>query len=171
VQSEPASGNRQAETRPTPSLSNQTEEPQPVANRNQQTAQAINTNKTLPQPDSSKPPAIASLILTPGAVRGSGETNRLLIPAGKRAAVELNLELLEDDYRSYRAELLTAEGERVAGLDALKPKPVGAGGRRVTLNFPARLLAPGDYQVRLRGVNSSGQTEDVGRYYFRALNK
>jgi hypothetical protein len=107
------------------------------------------------------------LTLTPGVVRDAGEMKRVLIPTGVEA-VQVRLELATADYESYRAMLLTDEGQEVFTGDKLRAEITG-GGKFVVFSLPAKLLKQSDYQVRLSGVTADGNLEDVGRYYFRVV--
>ena len=91
---------------------------------------------------------------------------RITLPRGARAVLRLQLTLESDETGTYEAELLTAEGLHVSGARNLKARRSGSS---VVLNFdvPARLLHPGDYQVKL-DRRTGGRTESAGRYYFRA---
>jgi hypothetical protein len=39
------------------------------------------------------------------------------------------------------------------------------------LILPAELLVPGDYVVNLSGMTESGNFEDIGKYYFRVVQR
>lgn len=114
-------------------------------------------------------PSIASFVLTPGLVRGSGESHNLNIAPGT-GLVRLQLILAEDDYQSYRAALQTAEGDEVWRRGALKAQPTKSG-RAVVLRLPSSLLSRRDYILLLRGVSAAGTVEDVGDYAFRVVKK
>ncbi len=130
-----------------------------------------------PQPTPSRKPeaipspadqrvTIASFVLLPGGARGGGELARVAVPGGKRDVVRLTLELENATAAgSYQAELANAEGHAVS----VPGKLTTEAGNRVVYAIPARLLHSGDYQIKLSRTNASGQTETVGRYYFRAL--
>jgi hypothetical protein len=105
--------------------------------------------------------------LTPGVVRDAGEIKRVAIPAGADG-VQLRLELAADEYQSYRAVLLTDDGREIFTGDKLKAETIG-GAKVVVLSFPARLLTPNDYQVKMSGLKTDGNLEDISRYYFRVL--
>ena len=108
-----------------------------------------------------------SVILTPGVARDAGEMKRVAVPAGVDG-VQLRLELVSDEYQSYRAVLQTAEGREIFTGDKLKAETTG-GGKVVVLSFPSKLLTDNDYQVKLRGVMPGGELEDIGSYYFRVV--
>ncbi|HEV2764424.1 MAG TPA: hypothetical protein VGV38_15705 [Pyrinomonadaceae bacterium] len=103
--------------------------------------------------------------LTPGLTRESGETQRITIPHGTDT-LRLRLELPADDYPAYRAEFLTAQSRVLHTGDGLKAADLN-GRRAVEADVPSELVAPGDYQLKLYGLNSRGDAEPVGRYYLR----
>jgi len=114
-------------------------------------------------------PAIASIVLLPGAIRGGGDLPRIALPDGERDIVRLSLVLETPAEGTYQAELLTAGGQTVTARSKLNAE-TGKSETRVVLNIPARLLHNGDYQIKLSRQRSDGQLEIVGRYYFRALD-
>ena len=124
----------------------------------------------LPTPaEPAAPAAIASFVLLPGAIRGSGELPRIALPDGEHDTVRLSLVLETDAGGIFRAELTTSEGQSVFVRSNLKPVP-GKAETKVVLDTPARLLQSGDYQIKLTRRRADGQAENVGRYYFRALD-
>lgn len=116
------------------------------------------------------PPTIASLVLLPGAVRGSGDLPRIAVPNGERDIVRLSMVLETTVAGPFRAELATAEGQSVLVRNNLKPS-AGKAETKIVLEVPARLLHNGDYQIKVSRPRADGQTESVGRYYFRALQE
>lgn len=120
---------------------------------------------TTPKPDSSSGmPAVFAFALGTGAVRESGEMKKVSVPPSARE-VRIQLDLATADYRRYRAVLLTVEGREVLPFQGLR----AGRGRFVQLNIPAKFLTPGDYQIRLSGVNPSGEADEIDSYYFRVL--
>lgn len=117
-------------------------------------------------PEPTAPVAIANAVLLPGALRSAGDMTRVAVPRGERDVVRISLVLENPEPAIYQAEVTTAEGQSVAVRSNLKPRANGH--TKVTLELPARLLQSGDYQVKL-SRKTDGQTESVGRYYFRAL--
>ena len=159
----PAVARRETQPAPTPQASERDEAPTaPEA-----TTSPNPTPITAPKPAApSLPATVLRVPLAPGALRDGGEMARITPPRGGRAVLRLQLTLESDETGTYEAELLTAEGLHVSGARNLKARRSGSS---VVLNFdvPARLLHPGDYQVKL-DRRTGGQTESVGRYYFRA---
>lgn len=104
--------------------------------------------------------------LTPGLTRSSGEPARIQLPPDADA-LRLRLELPAAEHESYRAALLTAEREEVWAADA--PRPAAGGAATIDVDIPARVVAPGDYQVKLSGRSAAGELESVDRYTFRVV--
>lgn len=121
-----------------------------------------------PTPEPAPPVAVASAVLLPGALRGEGEMARVAVPRGEGAIVRLSLVLETPGAGVYQAELATADGKTVAVRKRLQTHKNGK--TKVTFEVPARLVQTGDYQVKL-SRKADGQTEPVGRYYFRALQE
>jgi len=116
------------------------------------------------QSESRPEPVIASFVLVPSLVRESGETKRLVIPREAKL-VRLRLLVEGDEYKSYRAEIHTVEGREVS-----RPQPTKSG-NTVVLKLPSHLLTEGDYLVTLQGVTATGDTEGVGKYFFRVVRR
>lgn len=134
-----------------------------------QVAQVATPAAPTPQvkPSPSEPPvAVASFVLLPGALRGSGETTRVAVPRGERAIVRLSLVLENPAPGAYRVELANADGQTVTVKKDLRPHRNGQ--TKIIVEVPARLLHPDDYQIKLTR-HTDGKDESVGRYYFRAL--
>ena len=119
-----------------------------------------------PSPEPAPPIAVASAVLLPGTLRGSGEMARVALPRGERDLVRLSLVLETPGPGPFQAELATAEGQTVTVRNRLAPHRNGQ--TKVVLEIPARLLQTGDYQVKL-SRKTDGQVESIGRYYFRAV--
>jgi hypothetical protein len=110
-------------------------------------------------------PVVASLLLLPGTSRGADSHPHLIItPATSTAQLRVVLES-GDEYKSYGLQLRSVSGKAVrsqAGLTA----HAGPGGRAVVLTLPANLLASGDYELTLNGINEQKRAEALGYYYF-----
>jgi hypothetical protein len=123
---------------------------------------------TMPTPaEPQTPPTVATLILSPGSLRGSGDLARVAVPSGKRDVVRLMLVPEADGHGIYRAQLLTVEGKALLARERLQIVTDNSGSRLV-LNIPAQSLKAGDYQIRL-SRQLDGKTEVIGSYYFRAV--
>lgn len=114
-------------------------------------------------------PAVVALFLSPGGIRGGGQTRRLVLAPGVEQ-VRLRLELTGGASNSYSAVLLNADGKEVISRANLRVRRDGA--RRIaSLTLSARLLAEDDYELKLTGVDADGQPERVASYYFTILKK
>ncbi len=133
----------------------------------QELARARDQLATLEAQNAKEPPSLhqVSFILTEGLARAGGETPTLKLLRGTEA-VALKVTLNGRDYRSYTAELRTAEGAEVWRWPSVRAIP-----RRSSLGIVLRVtatrLARNDYTLRLTGITSAGAAEDVGQYYFR----
>lgn len=120
------------------------------------------------------PRAVASLdpttfTLTPGLLRGTGQSTRVRVSSDANL-VALSLDIGLDEYPQYRAVLHEAAGDEIWAQSKLEARnePTGA---MVVLTLPSQLLATGDYYVTLDGVTDDGSTEGLGRYDFRVLRE
>jgi anti-sigma factor RsiW len=111
---------------------------------------------------------IASVFLPPGIPRGAAERPKLVVPqAAGVASLQIGLER-EDEYKSFRVEIRTAQGQEVWTQDNLRPRQSRAG-RVINLVIPGSALGTGEYELTLKGVIDNQNTEDVRYYYFDAL--
>jgi len=85
------------------------------------------------------------------------------LPHGDNEVVRLQLAIEKNQPGSYRAEVLTIAGQSIYSSDSL----TSYDDLMVNLDIPARLIKPGDYQVRLTR-STNGSPEKVTSYYFRA---
>jgi hypothetical protein len=118
-----------------------------------------------PTPARTATPLVA-LSLRAGALRGDGPGFRRVALPGDAVLLRLTLEMADITTREYLAEVTDADGERVmaiAGLPANRRGAIGA----VTLDIPASVVPPGDYQVQLS--DAAGAGAPLPRYAFRVL--
>jgi hypothetical protein len=112
------------------------------------------------------PGQVLTVMLTPDIhTRSGGDVQQVSIPAGTDA-VRLQLRLTSDEFQTYSATLLDSEGATISTTDNLKPETAG-GVRNVILSVPARAVPPGEYQLKLKGVNADGKSETAESYRFR----
>jgi uncharacterized membrane protein YciS (DUF1049 family) len=118
-----------------------------------------------------KGPSVISLVLTPSIVRDQASgMEKLYLPPGARL-LKLQLKLKgEVGYKSYRVTLLTVEGAERWSQDMLQAQRTGSG-RSIDLWLPAITLAPGDYELRLKGYASDGTLEETGDYYYLSIRR
>jgi hypothetical protein len=116
-----------------------------------------------------QPHNILKIALISGSTRGDGAIQKVLLPPGVDS-VQLEIELARNEYKSYRAELLTPENSSLMTRDGIRPDVTNGHGL-VYFILPAQLLKPGDYQVRVDGIAASGSKEPVDNYRFRVVNR
>lgn len=111
---------------------------------------------------------IASVFLPPGIGRGGDERPKLVVQQSARLArLQIGLERA-DEFKSFRVELRTAQGQEVWTQDHLRPRQSRAG-RIINLTIPVSALSAGQYELTLKGVIDSQNTENVRYYYFDVL--
>ena len=116
------------------------------------------------------PDTIASLILIPGLARGGNTQPKLTIsPSVRSVRLTVGVEP-QDNYSSFRVELLTQKGQKIWSQDKLSVHTTRTG-RALLLNLTAKILDAGRYELSLKGTNGSGGSEDIGYYYFEVLRK
>ncbi len=121
-----------------------------------------------PSADATHVPSLASLILLPGLSRAETHVEQLVLsPSVQLAHIEIQLEA-RDDYPRFRAELRTRSGEDLLVRSNLSKRRT-AGSYSVGFDVPASALAPGDYEMALKGILNDQSVQDVGYYYFRVL--
>ena len=108
---------------------------------------------------------VLAVTLTPGLSRGDVASNRIAVPDGT-GTVRLQLLLPENRYQSYEASLLDAEDRIIANKTNLTPESLN-GQAAVGLDVSGKIIPPGDYRLKLNGVNPDGSTESVATYSFR----
>jgi len=111
-----------------------------------------------------------TLRLTPAAIRDTAEPQKTLLLPPATSGVRLQLMLDSDEYKTYEAVLLTAEGKEVARGKALQSRPVG-GNAAVVWRLPAHSIPAGEYIVQLTGQLAAGSQEDLQPYTFRVLRR
>jgi hypothetical protein len=65
----------------------------------------------------------------------------------------------------------TVEGREVLTSRELKTETADTPENTLSLDVPAKLLSPGDYQLKLSGSRASGDSEELGRYNFRVVKQ
>jgi hypothetical protein len=108
---------------------------------------------------------IASLTLLPGLSRGGADKpNLVLLENARLVRLQIGIEP-EEEYKTFAVELRTVAGRQIwtrENLAALNRKGI----RAIGLTLPATVLRPGEYELKLSGKKTAGDTEDVGFYYF-----
>ena len=127
----------------------------------------------LKQANSSNQPAVnasvISLILVPELGRGEDEPNRVYL-SKVIDRLRLKLEVDGENYKKYRAEVRTAEGEGILRNDNLKAK-VSRSGKIVEVELAAKRFAKGDYMIVLSGATGEVGYEKISTYHFRVIRR
>src|SRR5215510_9090608 len=115
--------------------------------------------------------SVISLVLAPSIIRDqSSSMQRLYLPQGARL-LKLLLKLKgEVEYKSYQVTLWTAEGAERWSQDMLQAQRTGSG-RSIELWLTNKTLAPGDYELRLKGYAPDGTLEETGDYYYLSIRR
>ena len=100
-----------------------------------------------------------SVVLTPGGqTRESGTVQRIAIEPGTDS-LDLNLKLTRNEYQKYRATLLNSDGGTIQINDNLSgPTPL--------VSIRTQQLPPGEYQLKVDGLNANGTFESADSYRF-----
>ena len=106
----------------------------------------------------------AMLTLRPGATRGEGSRSEFRLNR-IYSALKLKLELMDSGYPRYRAIVVTPDQKVVSKPQTLTPKTT-ASGRFLILSLPLKGISPGDYLVRIEGIDKSGKIDPVEDYSF-----
>lgn len=122
------------------------------------------TASPMPPHEPTASPAIVSIVLFPGATRDGDELPHIVVPKGEHDIVRLRLALKRNQTGTYRAEILTIDGQSVFSTQSLQPTDTDAS--NADFDIPAALLKTGDYQVKLSRADG-GSKGSVASYYFR----
>jgi hypothetical protein len=118
----------------------------------------------MPPHEPTASPAILSVDLFSDASRDRDKIPLIDLPKGEHDIVRLQLALKLKQPGSYRADLLTVDGQSVFSSQSLQSTDTNAG--KVEFDVPAALLKTGDYRVSLRRADD-GSKRAVASYYFR----
>lgn len=130
-----------------------------------------NNNRNIPNSGDHKkevPPVksvVVTLALFTGTTRSEGKAGELNLPKAAKGA-NLQLKLESQDYKTYRADIINADGKIIYQSGRLNPRHATVG-----LFAPARNLLAGDYLIKLYGFNSTAQEESAADYQFRVVRK
>jgi hypothetical protein len=140
-----------------------------MIDENETLRQKLSDRQAQSEGQAQRDPSVISLVLAPSIIRdqGTGMKRLYLPPSARRLNLRLKLKG-EVEYKSYQVMLLTAEGAEKWSQDMLPPQQTGSG-RSIVLSLPARILAEGDYELRLKGHASDGTLEETGDYYYLSI--
>ena len=77
---------------------------------------------------------------------------------------------LKESYQSYRVELRNEKGQQVLAQGNLAARAM-RNGRNISLSVPVKVINSGRYEVAVKGISKTGETEDVGFYYFDVVKQ
>ena len=113
---------------------------------------------------------VIALVLAPGLTRSPGQGSAMLAVPSGTSHVRIQLDHEGESYPSYRAVLLTPEGQEVWRQSGFAP--VQPGVKSVVVVVPAAMLRPGDdYVLTLSGSTPRGPIEVVAEYTFRVARR
>jgi hypothetical protein len=112
---------------------------------------------------------IAAFVLTP-AIRGAGQLPSVST-SPETDVVVLKIELEENDFPQYRAELEDSATRHVLWTNADLAAFSDGSQKAVSFAFRAALLKRQNYLVQLSGIRANGTSELISTYPFRALVK
>ncbi|HTC94116.1 MAG TPA: hypothetical protein VK699_11725 [Terriglobales bacterium] len=112
---------------------------------------------------------MVSLLLEPGLSRAPALTSNATLSSSTER-LRLELEIGQEAYKSYHAEVQTVEGSVVSSQEDLKAHKTGHN-RTVTVVLPTALISRSDYLVMLDGISAGGASEKIGTYYFKVVRK
>jgi hypothetical protein len=72
--------------------------------------------------------------------------------------------------KSYQITLLTDEGDERWSQNMLRARQTDSA-PSIDLWLPARGLAPGDYELMLKGYAPDGTLEETGNYYYLSVSR
>ena len=144
-------------------------QPPPVRTENSKTtpdALVATGNRNTAASTTPPPSTTLAFFLKPGLVRDAGGINKVVLPAQARMA-KMQLPLLTDaQYASYQVVLKNEDGQELLSRKGLRATRLKSE-KVVEVVLPARVLQEGDYQLELSGNVVAGETEPLGKYYFR----
>lgn len=165
---------RNAQLQPIQAGGPQSEEKQPQLPSTPETLQRVNNQPiehaglkpaaSPSQSQSASAPFIATFVLPMTLTRGDTATTFVLKPGIE--TVRLQAQIAGAGYKTYRAELQSADGDHIQSFTGLKPQHA-ANGYALLINVPAKLLSRSDYILKLSGIVEGGRLEEAGFFSFR----
>lgn len=121
--------------------------------------------KPVPSPQPNRM-SVFSFLLSPIRVRTGDSSQQQMVISRDVGLVRLRMTVEQGDSRKFQATIRTVGGEQIWDRQSITPRS-----NVVSINVPANRLPMGDYILRLSAKNSSGEMEEVNRYYFRVIRK
>jgi phosphoribosyl-dephospho-CoA transferase len=118
-----------------------------------------------------KRPILASFVLMPGSrQRALGEADQKIVISSGANLMRLELSSPAPAHASYRASLKNSHGQEIWFQSELKSKTVGHA-QVVVLSLPTDLLTSDNYSLKLTGVTTSSDLEEIGSCQFQVLRR
>jgi hypothetical protein len=113
--------------------------------------------------------SIASFVLPP-QMRGAGQIQTISIPA-KTVYAAMRLQLEPGEHLAYSVALLDQSTDRTLWRSRQLKARAAGDGKTINASFPAGLLKPQVYVLRVTGVSATGASEIVSDYPFRVVKE
>jgi hypothetical protein len=123
-----------------------------------------------PQPNHADQTSVVSFLLSPMLMRGDGDPQELKIK-DETTAVIFKMNVQEPNGRSYQVRLRTVDGAQIWSRSSLKARQQGKDGGIVSVSIPSNKIPKNDYILTLSAINSSNESEEINRYFFRVINQ
>lgn len=114
-------------------------------------------------------PEIATIVLLSGLSRSPTEDPDLIVQP-QQTVIKLELVLDFDEYSTYEVSIQSADGGELVSRKGRRPHGP-ASQRSILMEFSSRILPAGTYVVKVSGLTSSGNYEQVSGYRFRLSKK
>ncbi len=102
-------------------------------------------------------------------MRGGGNPQTATIPP-QTDVVRLQMKVDQENVRRFQVSVRTVEGRQV-WEQQIRPRAGQAKTFIIAAQVPAGRLTRGDYILTLSAVDSTGQPEEVNRYFFRVVGQ
>lgn len=126
------------------------------------------TGGTQPNQDDKK--SVVSFLLSPVLMRSDGNPQELKIQ-NETAAVTFKMNVQEPAGRTYQVRLRTVDGAQIWSRGSLKARQQEKTGGIVSVTIPSDKIPKNDYILTLSAINSSNESEEINRYFFRVINQ
>ena len=105
-----------------------------------------------------------NVVLTPGGqTREGGIAQQQITIPPDTDTLDLDLKLTRNDFQKYRATLLNSDGGTIQTTDNLT-------GPTLRFSVKAQQTPPGEYRLKVDGINADGTSESADSYRFSVKN-
>jgi hypothetical protein len=112
-------------------------------------------------------PGVIKLVMVDGTLRGEGAgVTPLLVIKSETEKVQLIYKMEDSGYPCYRAEIKSADGEKIWSSESINPS-LSRSVATFTITLPASELANGAYTLSLSGVNKTGDVDPLSKPSFQ----